>query len=68
MAKKKSVELIKENIKFELDKNLYEVIRFYPDKMTLDVMVYEQNGVKIGVQNIVFAHIPKKIKKIIKPN
>jgi len=35
--------------------------------MTLDVMVFEKE-VKQGMQTLAFAHIPKEIKKIIKPN
>jgi hypothetical protein len=36
--------------------------------MSLDVMVHDENGMKIGVQNIPFAHITKDVKKLIKPN
>jgi len=68
MAKdKKSVELSDNKISFTLERNLYNVIRFFPTKMTVDVMVFE-NGVKMGVKTIPFAHLPKEIKKIIKPN
>ena len=65
--KKKSLELSDKKISFEIEKTSYKVIRFFPSQMTLDVMVFE-DGVKIGVQNIPFAHIPKEIKKIIKAN
>lgn len=68
MAKnKKSVELLDKKISFILERTSYDVIRFYPQKMTVDVMVFE-NGVKEGIKNIPFAHLPKEIKKIIKPN
>ncbi len=66
--KKKSVELSEKNITFKIDKVSYKVIRFYPSAMSLDVMVHDENGVKIGVQNIPFAHITKDVKKLIKPN
>jgi hypothetical protein len=36
--------------------------------MTLDVMVTDENGVKQGMQNIPFAHIPKEAKKMVKPS
>lgn len=64
---KKSIELHEKKISFKLEKTSYDIIRFYPAKMTLDVMVFE-NGVKEGVKTLPFAHLPKEIKKIIKPN
>ena len=64
---KKSVELSEQKITFEIEKISYRVIRFFPTKMTLDVMVYE-NGEKQGQQNIPFAHLPKSAKKLIKAN
>ena len=68
MAKKKqSIELTKQNISFQEKDTLYKLVRFYPDKMTIDTMVSE-NGVKQGMRNLPFAHLPKEIKKIIKPN
>jgi len=62
---KKSVELSDQKITFEIEKLSYRVIRFYPTRMTLDVMVYE-DGEKQGQQNIPFAHLPKSAKKLIK--
>ncbi|HUH42369.1 MAG: hypothetical protein PHI38_08375 [Sulfurimonas sp.] len=68
MAKnKKSIELHERKISFKLENVSYDVIRFYPTKMTLDVMVFE-NGIKEGIKTLPFAHLPKEIKKIIKPN
>ena len=66
--KKKSVELSDKKITFIREKISYKVIRYYPTAMTLDVMVQDENGVKQGMQNIAFAHIPKEIKKLVKPN
>ncbi len=66
--KKKSIELSEKNIEFTIEKISYKVIRFYPSAMTLDVMVSNENGVKIGVQTIPFAHATKDVKKLIKPN
>jgi len=66
--KKKSVELSAQKIIFTIEKTSYKAIRYYPSQMTLDVMVHDENGKKIGMQNIPFAHIPKDIKKLIKPN
>lgn len=68
MAKeKKSIELSDKKISFTLERVSYNVIRFFPTKMTVDVMVFE-DGIKEGVKTIPFAHLPKEIKKIIKPN
>jgi len=64
---KKSIELHERKISFKLENTSYEVIRFYPTKMTVDVMVFE-NGSKEGMKSLPFAHLPKEIKKIIKPN
>ena len=66
--KKKSIELSAQKINFTIEKVSYKVIRYYPTAMTIDVMVTDENGVKLGMQNIPFAHIPKEMKKIIKPN
>ena len=66
--KKKSVELSDKKIKFNVDKKSYTAIRYYPTAMTLDVMAFDENGQKIGMQNLAFAHIPKEIKKLVKPN
>jgi hypothetical protein len=65
--KKKSVELSDQKITFNILKVSYKVIRFYPSSLELDVMVHE-DGEKLGMQKMAFAHIPKEIKKIIKPN
>ncbi|MDO9267182.1 MAG: hypothetical protein Q7U00_08895 [Sulfurimonas sp.] len=67
VKEKKSIELSDKKISFNLERVLYNVIRFYPSKMTVDVMVFE-DGIKDGVKTIPFAHLPKEIKKIIKPN
>ena len=68
MAKNKnSIELSNKKISFILDNASYDVIRFYPKKMSVDIRLFE-NGKKEGVKNIPFAHLPREIKKIIKPN
>ncbi|WP_415396844.1 hypothetical protein [Sulfurimonas sp. CS5] len=66
--KKKSIELSDKKINFTVDKISYKAIRYYPTAMSLDAMAADADGVKLGMQNIPFAHIPKEIKKIIKPN
>lgn len=66
--KKKSVELSDKKIAFEVDKMSYKAIRYYPTAMSLDVMAFDEEGNKLGMQNIPFAHVPKNVKKLIKPN
>jgi len=66
--KKKSIELSDKKIKFSVDRISYKAIRYYPTAMSLDVMAFDDNGEKLGMRNIPFAHVPKEIKKIIKPN
>ncbi|MEN4052663.1 MULTISPECIES: hypothetical protein [Sulfurimonas] len=65
--KKKNLELRDKNLEFTENSITYKLIRFKPDNMTLDVFRYE-NGKKLDEYNIPFAHIPKAIKKLIKPN
>ncbi len=65
--KKKSIELSSKKIKFNIEKREFKVIRYYPTQMSLDAIEYN-DGEKIGMINIAFAHIPKDIKKLIKPN
>ena len=66
--KKKSIELSDKKISFTRERVSYKVIRFYPSAMSIDVMVTDENGVKAGMQNIPYAHAPKDVKKLIKPN
>jgi hypothetical protein len=66
-VKKKSVELIDQKISYTIAPLFYKVLRFYPETMTVDVMI-EENGAKKGMQKLPFAHLPKEIKKLIKPN
>jgi len=65
--KKKTIELSSKKIEFTQESRLYKVIRFYPSDMSIDAMVFD-NDIKEGVKNIPFAHIPKSVKKLIKPN
>ena len=66
--KKKSIELSDKKINFVIEKVSYKVIRYYPTAMTIDAMVVDADGNKLGMQSIPFAHIPKEFKKLIKPN
>jgi len=66
--KKKSVELSDKNINFEMDKQSIKIIRFHPTSMEVDVIVNNNGKLKMGMQTLPFAHLPKNIKKLIKPN
>ncbi|WP_457743536.1 hypothetical protein [Sulfurimonas sp.] len=65
--KKKNIDLSNKNLEFTENGVEYRLIRFKPENMTLDVLRYE-NGVKKDELNLPFAHLPKTIKKLIKPN
>ncbi len=64
--KKKSIDLRDKNLEFTQNSTTYKLLFFKPESMTLDVVRYE-NGTKIDEFNLPFAHIPKAMKKIIKP-
>jgi hypothetical protein len=65
--KKKNIELRDKNLEFTENGITYKLIRFKVENMTLDVIRYEGNA-KVDEYNIPFAHLPKSLKKIIKPN
>jgi len=68
MAKKKKIsDLSKENIEYMQDNTKYKVVRFNPEYMTVHVIKFEENK-KQEIVDMPFAHLPKAIKKIIKPN
>ena len=67
MATKKSiVNLTQQNITMSVQNIKYKLLSFNPAKMTLAITPVE-HGV-IGLNEIPFAHIPKELKKRIKPN
>jgi len=65
--KKKSIELSDKNLTCKVNEKEYKLIRFYPSAMNVDVKEIGENATK-GQQNIPFAHLPKDIKKLVKPN
>ena len=67
MAKKKAVDLTQKKLEFTENDTTYKLIRFKPEHMSVDVIRYE-NEAKLDEFNIPFAHLPKTLKKIIKPN
>jgi len=68
MAKKKqNIDLKNLNIRYEQDNSFYEILFFKPSTMTLHLRV-TQKGEKKEIKDFPFAHLPKEIKKRIKPN
>ena len=64
--KKENIDLRARNITFSIQNVEYKALRFNHSKMTIDVI--SLNKENEGIKNIPFAHLPKEIKKIIKPN
>jgi len=68
MAKKKKIiDLKNKNLSFCENGIEYRLLRFKAENMTLDVVRYEDTQ-KLDEFNIPFAHLPKALKKMIKPN
>ena len=67
VKKKKNIDLRNKNLEFTENGISYKLLLFKAENMTVDVLRYE-NGTKLDEYNIPFAHIPKAIKKLIKPN
>ncbi len=67
MAKKKKIiDLSKKDIKYIQDNVTYKILRFNLEYMTLHVIKHEENE-KREITDMPFAHLPKEIKKLIKP-
>lgn len=66
MAKKPIIDLKSKNITYEQNNQVIKLLSFKKSDMTLDIAIYE-NGEYLKDSSIVFAHLPKKVKSIIKP-
>jgi len=66
IKRKENIDLRAKNITFKIENDEYKAIKFYHSKMTIDVICLNCDDNKI--KNMPFAHIPKDIKKMIKPN
>lgn len=65
MAKKKlTIDISDQEILFELDNVEYKAILFKQQSMTVDCIKFEE-GTKKRI-NLPFAHLPKKIKALLK--
>lgn len=67
MKKQKSIELSDKKINFMIETTRYSLIRFYPSNMSVDIIQVTNKEANEGIQNMAFAHLPKKIKQLIKP-
>jgi hypothetical protein len=65
--KKKAVELTQKNLSFTERGITYKLIRFKPENMTVDVIRYE-GDTKLDSYNIPFAHLPRELKRVVKPS
>jgi len=65
--KKKAVELTQKNLSFTERGITYKLIRFKPENMTVDVIRYESDK-KLDSYNIPFAHLPRELKRVVKPS
>ncbi len=66
MAKKATIDLSSQNITYSENNQTIKLLKFKKSNMTLDIAIYENNKF-IKNSNIVFAHLPKNIKSLIKP-
>jgi len=64
--KKKSINLSEQNITFIEKEELYKLLNFNQNSMNVEVSIVGVNGDK-RVQKMAFAHLPKHIKKLVRP-
>ena len=68
MAKKKQlIDLKSKNIEYSVDNIQYKIESFNPNSMTVTLLRLEDDTTQ-RVKDFPFAHLPKNIKKTIKPN
>jgi len=65
--KKRLLNLKADNIEFTLNNVCYKLESFNPNSMTLTLLRLEAEEATT-VRDFPFAHLPKEIKKIVKPN
>jgi hypothetical protein len=66
MAKKPIIDLKSKNIFYKDNNRTIKLLLFKKSNMTIDIAIYE-NGMFIENSTIVFAHLPKNVKSLIKP-
>lgn len=66
MAKKPIFDLRSKKISYEQNNQTIKLLSFKKSNMSLEVAIFE-GGEYIKDSTIVFAHLPKNIKSLIKP-
>jgi len=66
--KKKVINLSDQDISFVEKERHIKIISFNPNSMEVEVSVSEDSAEKKKVMKLPFAHLPKELKKMIKPN
>ncbi|HIC43169.1 MAG TPA: hypothetical protein EYO73_02410 [Sulfurimonas sp.] len=66
--KKKVINLSNQNICFSEKERHFKINSFNPNSMEVEVSVSEDGKKTKKVMKLPFAHLPKEIKKLIKPN
>jgi len=66
--KKKVINLSDQNITFNEKERHFKLISFNPNTMEVEVSVSEDAEKVKKVMKLPFAHLPKELKKIVKPN
>ncbi len=71
MAKKKpTFDFSNENIIFKLKEQKIKVLSLSQESMNVEVIIMEDvknEGIKKKVSKMAFAHLPKEIKKLLRP-
>ena len=66
MAKKKpTLDFSNENIVFKLKEQKIKVLSLNQDSMNVEVIIVENEKKKVS--KMAFAHLPKEIKKLLRP-
>jgi len=63
--KKKTIELLDKNIIFQIKEQTVKVLSLNLNSMDVEVIVMEDEKKK--VKKMPFAHLPKEIKKVVRP-
>jgi hypothetical protein len=64
--KKKTIDLSSDNITFVEKEELYKLLSLNLNSMNVEVSIVVE-GEKKRVQKMAFAHLPKHIKKLVRP-
>ena len=65
--KKKVINLSDQNICFTEKERHFKIISFNPNTMEVEVSVTEEGEKNKKVMKLPFAHLPKELKKLVRP-